>query len=51
MKHIGFQLEKEAGDDDRHESEDDEIIPFKRISDHGCGNLDRLRRGMIDRHV
>jgi hypothetical protein len=40
-----------SGDDDRQESEDDEIMPFKRISDHGCGDLDRPRCGMIDGHM
>jgi hypothetical protein len=41
---------KQSGDNDRQEAEDYEIIPFKRISDHGCGDLDRLRCGTIGRH-
>jgi hypothetical protein len=42
---------KEPGDDDRQESEDNEIIPFERISNYCCGDLDRLRCGMIDGHI
>lgn len=40
-----------SGDDDRQESEDDGIMPFKRMSDHGSGDLDRLWCGMIDGYM
>jgi hypothetical protein len=43
--------EKQSGDNDRKEPEDNEIIPFERIADHGSGDLDWLRRGMVDRHI
>jgi hypothetical protein len=43
--------EKQSGDNDREEPEDNEVIPFERISDDGSGNLDRLRRGMIAMHI
>ena len=50
MKHIGFQPEKEPSDDDRKESEDNEIIPFERISNYCCGDLDRLGCGHTRPH-
>jgi hypothetical protein len=48
---LTFSRKKQPGDNDRQKAEDDEIIPFEGISDDGCGNLDRFRRGMTDRHL
>jgi hypothetical protein len=40
---LAFCWEKQARDDHGEESENDEIVPFERVTDHGGDDLNRLR--------
>ena len=41
---------KQFRDDHREEAEDQEVIPFQRVADDGCGDLVGLRRCLRGRH-
>jgi hypothetical protein len=47
---LTFGRKKQPGNNDCEEAEDNEIVPFESVSNNGCGDLERLRCGMVDRH-